>query len=55
MRLREVLLMQWPFGGERYLAAAARLVGQPVGGALALSLSVLLCAYLLTTLRSRVR
>ncbi|MGP4009178.1 ATP-binding cassette domain-containing protein [Streptomyces sp. 4N124] len=55
MRLREVLLMQWPFGGERYLAAAARVVGQPVGGALALSLSVLLCAYLLTTLRSRVR
>ncbi|WP_328501336.1 ATP-binding cassette domain-containing protein [Streptomyces sp. NBC_00457] len=55
MRLREVLLMQWPFGGERYLAAAARVVGQPVGGALALSLSVLLCVYLLTTLRSRVR
>ncbi|WP_155056243.1 ABC transporter ATP-binding protein [Streptomyces blattellae] len=55
MRLREVLLMQWPFGGERYLAAAARMIGQPVGGALALSLSVLLCAYLLTTLRSRVR
>ncbi|WP_210589119.1 ATP-binding cassette domain-containing protein [Streptomyces sp. GESEQ-35] len=55
MRLREVLLMQWPFGGERYLAVAARMVAQPVGGALALSLSVLLCAYLLTTLRSRVR
>jgi hypothetical protein len=54
-RLRELLLMQWPFGGERYLAAGARLVAQPVGGALTLSLTALLCAYLLTTLRSRVR
>ncbi|QIY73958.1 ATP-binding cassette domain-containing protein [Streptomyces sp. RLB1-33] len=54
-RLRELLLMQWPFGGERYIAAGARLVAQPVGGALMLSLTALLCAYLLTTLRSRVR
>ena len=54
-RLREVFLLQWPFGGERYLAAAARVVVQPVGGALALSLVALLCAYLLTTLRARVR
>lgn len=55
VRLREVVLMQWPFGGERYLAAGARMVAQPVGGALTLSLTALLCAYLLTTLRSRVR
>ncbi|QOV35064.1 ATP-binding cassette domain-containing protein [Streptomyces ferrugineus] len=55
LRLREVLLSQWPFGGERYLAAAARVIGQPVGGALTLSLTALLCAYLFTTLRSRVR
>ncbi|MFH0173937.1 ATP-binding cassette domain-containing protein [Streptomyces cacaoi] len=55
MRLRELLLVQWPFGGERYLAAAARVIAQPVGGALALSLTALLCAYLLTTLRSRAR
>jgi len=55
LRLREVFLLQWPFGGERYLAAAARVIAQPVGGALALSLTALLCAYLLTTLRSRVR
>ncbi|WP_432192911.1 ABC transporter ATP-binding protein [Streptomyces sp. bgisy027] len=55
LRLREVLLSQWPFGGERYLAAVARVVGQPVGGALTLSLAALLCAYLFTTLRSRVR
>ncbi|MET7849357.1 ABC transporter ATP-binding protein [Streptomyces avermitilis] len=54
-RLRELMLVQWPFGGERYLAAAARVVAQPVGGALMLSLTALLCAYLLTTLRSRVR
>ncbi|MBD0843938.1 ATP-binding cassette domain-containing protein [Streptomyces sp. TRM68416] len=55
LRVREVLLTQWPFGGERWLAAAARLVAQPVGGALTLSLTALLCAYLLTTLRSRAR
>ncbi|MEU6307854.1 ABC transporter ATP-binding protein [Streptomyces chartreusis] len=55
LRLREVLLSQWPFGGERYLAAVARVVGQPVGGAMTLSLAALLCAYLFTTLRRRVR
>ncbi|MDW4905559.1 ATP-binding cassette domain-containing protein [Streptomyces sp. ADMS] len=55
VRLRELFLAQWPFGGERYLSAAARMIAQPVGGALALSLAALLCAYLLTTLRSRVR
>jgi len=55
MRLRETFLLQWPFGGERYLSGVARVIGQPVGGALTLSLTALLCAYLLTTLRSRVR
>ncbi|NEC89453.1 ATP-binding cassette domain-containing protein [Streptomyces sp. SID12501] len=55
LRLRELLLAEWPFGGERYLAAGARMIAQPVGGALTLSLAGLLCAYLLTTLRSRVR
>ncbi|MCX4765497.1 ATP-binding cassette domain-containing protein [Streptomyces sp. NBC_01275] len=55
MRLRETLLVQWPFGGERYLSAVAGVIAQPVGGALTLSLATLLCAYLLTTLRSRVR
>ncbi|PAZ14845.1 ABC transporter [Streptomyces sp. SA15] len=54
-RMREVLLLQWPFGGERYLSAVARVIVQPVGGALALSLTALLSAYLLTTLRSRAR
>lgn len=55
LRLREVLMVQWPFGGERYLSAVARVIAQPVGGALALSLTALLCAYLFTTLRSRVQ
>jgi hypothetical protein len=54
-RLREVFLLQWPFGGERYFAGAVRVITQPVGGALTLSLTALLCAYLLTTLRSRAR
>ncbi|MFF4590622.1 ATP-binding cassette domain-containing protein [Streptomyces sp. NPDC001388] len=55
LRLREVLLVQWPFGGERYVVAVMRVIAQPVGGALALSLTALLCAYLLMTVRSRVR
>ncbi|WP_149829475.1 ABC transporter ATP-binding protein [Streptomyces tailanensis] len=55
MRLRELVLIQWPFGGERYLEALARVIAQPVGGALLLSLMALLGAYLLTNLRGRVR
>ncbi|NUS28756.1 MAG: ABC transporter ATP-binding protein, partial [Streptomyces sp.] len=55
LRLHETFLLQWPFGGERYLSAVARVIAQPVGGALALSLMALLCAYLLTGLRSRVQ
>ncbi|MER6028154.1 ATP-binding cassette domain-containing protein [Streptomyces sp. NPDC001851] len=54
-RMREVYLLQWPFGGERYLLGLARVIAQPVGCALALSLSALLCAYLFTTLRTRFR
>ncbi|MFH9003426.1 ATP-binding cassette domain-containing protein [Streptomyces afghaniensis] len=55
MRLREALLPRWPFGGERYLEAVLSLISQPVGGALTLSLTALLCAYLLTALRGRFR
>ncbi|WP_338895701.1 ABC transporter ATP-binding protein [Streptomyces sp. TG1A-60] len=55
MRLRELVLMQWPFGGERYLEAVTRAIAQPVGGALLLSLIALLGAYVLTNLRGRVR
>ncbi|MFF7947801.1 ABC transporter ATP-binding protein [Streptomyces griseorubiginosus] len=54
-RLREIFLVQWPFGGGRYLAGAVRMIAQPVGGAMTLSLTALLCAYLLTSLRGRVR
>ncbi|MFI2436415.1 ATP-binding cassette domain-containing protein [Streptomyces sp. NPDC018693] len=55
VRLREVFLVQWPFGGQRHVADVARVFAQPVGGALALSLTVLLSAYVFMTLRSRVR
>ena len=54
-RLRDGLPLRWPFGGERQLDAVLRMVAQPVGGALTLSLAALLCAYLFTGLRSRVR
>lgn len=55
VRLHETLLVQWPFGGERYLAGVARVIAQPVGGAMTLSLAALMCAYVLTSLRGRVR
>ncbi|MET8785835.1 ATP-binding cassette domain-containing protein [Streptomyces sp. NPDC004589] len=54
-RMRGLSPLQWPWGGERYLAAAVHVIAQPVGGALALSLVALLCAYLLTVLRGRAR
>ncbi|MEW1927976.1 ATP-binding cassette domain-containing protein [Streptomyces sp. NPDC088360] len=54
-RLRDLALVQWPFGVERYLAGGVRMVAQPVGSALMLSLTALLCAYLLTGMRSRTR
>ncbi|MFG2633764.1 ATP-binding cassette domain-containing protein [Streptomyces sp. NPDC048362] len=55
VRMRERMLLQWPFGGDRYLVAAVRILAQPVGGAMTLSLTGLLCAYVFTTLRTRVR
>ncbi|MGW6021950.1 ABC transporter ATP-binding protein [Streptomyces sp. NPDC055099] len=54
-RLRDLALVQWPFGVERYLAGGVRMVAQPVGSALTLSLTALLCAYLLTGVRGRAR
>ncbi|MEV0323578.1 ATP-binding cassette domain-containing protein [Streptomyces sp. NPDC050658] len=54
-RLRDLALVQWPFGAERYLAGGVRMIAQPVGSALMLSLTALLCAYLLTTMRGRAR
>ncbi|WP_425828631.1 ATP-binding cassette domain-containing protein [Streptomyces fractus] len=55
VRLRDLALVDWPFGIERFVAAGMRMITQPVGGALMLSLSALLCAYLFTALRTRVR
>ncbi|MEU3742838.1 ATP-binding cassette domain-containing protein [Streptomyces sp. NPDC032198] len=54
-RLRDLALVQWPFGVERYLAGGVRMVAQPVGSALMLSVTALLCAYLLTAMRGRAR
>ncbi|GHC81714.1 ATP-binding cassette domain-containing protein [Streptomyces flavofungini] len=52
-RLRQLTLVEWPFGVERYLAGGFRMMAQPVGAALALSVTALLCAYLLTATRNR--
>ncbi|MFJ1648394.1 ATP-binding cassette domain-containing protein [Streptomyces sp. NPDC088258] len=54
-RLRELAWLDWPRQADHWLMATVRLVAQPVAAALALSLSVLLCAYLLTGLRRRAR
>ncbi len=54
-RLKDGLPPRWPFGGEQHLEALLRLLTQPVGGAMALSVLALLCAYAFTGLRSRVR
>ncbi|MFF0109080.1 ATP-binding cassette domain-containing protein [Streptomyces hirsutus] len=55
LRMREVTPLRGSFEGERYLEGVLRMITQPVGGALTLSLVVLLCAYLLTSLRNRAR
>ncbi|MEV7084342.1 ABC transporter ATP-binding protein [Streptomyces sp. NPDC093085] len=54
-RLRELAWPLWPQGADRWLAGALGFAAQPVAAALALSLSALLCAYLLTGLRRRAR
>ncbi|MFD3485878.1 ATP-binding cassette domain-containing protein [Streptomyces sp. NPDC058665] len=54
-RLRELAWPQWPEAADRWLVATGRVLSQPVGAALALSLSALLCAYLFTSLRRRAR
>ncbi|MFE2375118.1 ATP-binding cassette domain-containing protein [Streptomyces sp. NPDC059398] len=53
-KLRE-LAWGWPHEADRWLIAVLRLLVQPVGTALALSLTALLCAYLLTGLWGRAR
>lgn len=54
-RLRDLAWPQWPHETDRWVLAAMRVVAHPVGAALTLSLSVLICAYLFTSLRGRVR
>ncbi|MFJ6635295.1 ATP-binding cassette domain-containing protein [Streptomyces sp. NPDC091376] len=55
IRLRELLWVQWPYEVDRWLLAGLRMLVQPVGTALALSFSVLLCTYLFIGLRGRAR
>jgi ABC-type multidrug transport system ATPase subunit len=54
-RLRELAGWQLPQEVDRWVLAVARVVAQPVGTALALSLSALICAYLFTSLRGKAR
>ncbi|MFH9263375.1 ATP-binding cassette domain-containing protein [Streptomyces sp. NPDC017546] len=54
-RLRELAGWQLPQQVDHWVLAVARVVAQPVGTALALSLSALICAYLFTSLRGRAR
>ncbi|MFF2567202.1 ATP-binding cassette domain-containing protein [Streptomyces sp. NPDC058084] len=54
-RLREFARVEWASAADRWLMGALRVVGQPVGVALTLTLTVLLCAYVLTGRHSRAR
>ncbi|MDT9683782.1 ATP-binding cassette domain-containing protein [Streptomyces sp. TRM76323] len=54
-RLREMAWPRWPREADRWLDGALRVVAQPVGVALALSLAVLLCAFLFMGLRHDTR
>ncbi|MFJ6614858.1 ATP-binding cassette domain-containing protein [Streptomyces sp. NPDC091289] len=54
-RLRELAGWQLPQEADHWVLAVARVVAQPVGTALALSLAALVCAYLFTSLRGRAR
>ncbi|MGP3982809.1 ABC transporter ATP-binding protein [Streptomyces sp. KR80] len=46
---------RWPSGLDGWISGVLRLVSQPVGRALALSLCLLLCAYLMTVLHRKAR
>ncbi|MFF8606354.1 ATP-binding cassette domain-containing protein [Streptomyces sp. NPDC015346] len=54
-RLRGLVSMGWPSAVDQWLTGAVRVLAQPVGVALALALTALLCAYLLTGLRRKAR
>ncbi|MER7519842.1 ABC transporter ATP-binding protein [Streptomyces sp. NPDC126499] len=54
-RLREFAGFEWSSAADRWLMGALRVLGQPVGVALTLTLTVLLCAYVFTGRHSRAR
>ncbi|MFD7162660.1 ATP-binding cassette domain-containing protein [Streptomyces violascens] len=54
-RLRDLAWVRWPHALDHWLIVVLHLVAEPVGAALALSLTVLICAYLVTGLRARAR
>ncbi|WP_330261655.1 ATP-binding cassette domain-containing protein [Streptomyces sp. NBC_00539] len=54
-RLRGMSAAHWPPEADRLVLGVLRMMAQPVGTALVLSLIVLLCAYGFTGLRGRVR
>ncbi|MEV7417318.1 ATP-binding cassette domain-containing protein [Streptomyces sp. NPDC089919] len=54
-RLRSLAWAQWPPEADRIVLGALRVMAQPVGTALVLSLMILMCAYGFTGLRNRVR
>lgn len=54
-RLREFAGPQWSPSLDRWLAGALRVVGQPAGVALSLTLTGLFCAYVFTGLRRKAR
>jgi len=54
-RLRELGWLQWPYETDRWAMVAVRVVAQPAGLALSLSLSALVCAYVFTSLRGKAR
>ncbi|MGA5196447.1 ATP-binding cassette domain-containing protein [Streptomyces exfoliatus] len=54
-RLREFAGPQWSPAVDRWLTGALRVIGQPAGVALSLTLTGLLCAYVFTGLRRKAR
>ncbi|MGW2842214.1 ATP-binding cassette domain-containing protein [Streptomyces sp. NPDC001493] len=54
-RLRQLAWLDIPPGPDRWLLAAGRILAQPVGLALLVSLAALICAYVGTALRNRAR
>lgn len=52
-RLREMAWVELPRQVDHWFVAAVRVLAQPVGAALTLSVAALICAYVLTALRRR--